>query len=306
MKPMTPIAPSDMLLFAAVVREGGFTRAARVLGLTKQTVSMRIARLEQALGVRLLERTTRRVRVTESGAAYAQRCAAIALEVEQANDEVQRRQAEPVGLLRVSAPMLYGRRFLAPVIARFLGRYPGLRLELALADRRVDLIEEGIDLAIRIGALDDSSLTARKLDEGHIYYLASPRYLKTHGMPKASELRSLRCIAVRPHETWQVGAVRARIEPVLVANDLEVACAAAVGGVGLARLPSLVCAREVRAGRLVVLFAGEAPQPRPVYAVYPSRQHLPTKVRAFIDCLGELVKPMRPLPLTHPRARSRG
>ena len=296
------IAPSDMLLFAAVVREGGFTRAARALGLTKQTVSARIAKLEEGLGVRLLERTTRQVRVTDGGAGYAERCAAIALDIEQANDEVQQRQAEPVGLLRVSAPVLYGRRFLAPVLSRYLGRYPRVQVEIALSDRRVDLIEEGIDLAVRIGALDDSSLTMRKLDEGHVYYLASPRFLKTYGVPTPSALRSLRCIGARPHETWQVGTVSAKIEPVLVVNDLEVACAAAVDGVGLARLPSLVCGQEVRAGRLVVLFPGEAPQSRPVYAVYPSRRQLPTKVRAFIDCLSELVEPMKPL--EPPRKRS--
>ena len=147
-----------MLLFAAVVREGSFTRAARQLGITKQTASERVKHLAERLGVRLLERTTRHLRLTDPGAAYYARCAAIAAQIDEANSEAQQRQAEPVGLLRVSAPVLYGRRFLAPVVADYLGRYPRVRVELTLADRRMNLIEEGLDLAIRIGPLDDSSL----------------------------------------------------------------------------------------------------------------------------------------------------
>lgn len=289
------ISPADMLLFAAIVREGSFTRAARQLGITKQTASERIGKLEERLGVRLLERTTRRLRVTDAGATYYERCAAIAAQIDEANGEVQRRQAEPVGLLRVSAPVLYGRRFLAPVVADFLARYPKARVEVVLADRRVDLIEEGFDLAIRIGALDDSSLTARKLGEGHVYYVASPGFLSKHGMPSARELRATRCIGLRPFETWEVLGVQNKIEPVLVVNDLEVACEAAIVGVGIARLPAIVCRDAVGDGRLRVLFGPEPAMLRAVYAVYPSRQHLPVKIRVFLDGLAALVEPMLPL-----------
>jgi DNA-binding transcriptional LysR family regulator len=289
------IQPADMLLFAAVVREGGFTRAARGLGLTKQTVSERIAKLEERLGVRLLERTTRRLRTTDAGATYYERCAVIAAQIEEANAEVQRRQAEPVGLLRVSAPVLYGRQFLAPIVADYMGRYPRVRVEVVLSDRRVNLVEEGFDLAIRVGELDDSSLTARRLGEGYLYCVASPGYLLKHGTPTARTLREARCIGTRPFETWEVGGVQTKIEPVLVVNDLEVACDAAIAGLGITRVPALVCREAVRARRLRVLFGGEQAVVRPVYAVYPSRRHLPAKVRMFLDALAARGAPMQPL-----------
>lgn len=289
------VPPADMLLFAAVVREGSFTRAARQLGVTKQTVSERVARLEERLGARLLERTTRHLRLTDAGAGYYERCAAIAALIDEANDEVQRRQAEPTGLLRVSAPLLYGRRFLAPVVADYLRRYPRARVELVLADRRVNLIEEGFDLAIRIGPLDDSTLAARKLGEGHVYCVASPGFLARAGTPAPGDLRAARCIGVRSSETWQVGGAQAKITPVLVAGDLEVACEAAIAGVGIARLPALVCREAVMDGRLRVLFGPESALRRAVHVVYPSRQHLPAKVRVFVDALAALVEPMRPL-----------
>lgn len=291
------LSPADMILFAAVVREGSFTRAARQFGVTKQTTSERIGKLEERLGVRLLERTTRQLRVTDAGAAYYERCASIAAQIEEANAEVQRRQTEPVGLLRVSAPMLYGRRYLAPVVADYLGRYPRARVEIVLADRRVHLIEEGLDLAIRIGALDDSSLAARKLGEGHVYYVASPGLLARHDVRDADDLRAARCVGIRPVETWELRGARLKIEPVLVVNDLEVACEAAIAGVGVAQVPAIVCRAAVADGRLRVLFGPEPAMRRSVYAAYPSRRYLAAKVRVFLDALATLVEPMLPLDL---------
>lgn len=299
------IPPADMLLFAAVVREGGFTRAAKQLGITKQTVSERIARLEERLGARLLERTTRKLRVTDTGAAYYERCAAIAQQIDAANDEVQARRSEPMGRLRVSAPVLYGRRFLAPVVACYMQRHPKASVEIVLADRRIDLVAEGLDLAIRIGRLDDSSLTARKLGEGHVYYVASPEHLAAHGLPTVHALRTARCIGTRAHETWEVEGVHAKVEPILVVNDLEIACDAAVAGIGIARLPGLVCREPVLDGRLRVLFPAASGAVQPVYAVYPSRRYLPATVRAFLEALDTLVDPMRPIEAPLPAARAR-
>lgn len=293
------ISPADMVLFAAVVREGSFTRAARQLGITKQTTSERISKLEEQLGVRLLERTTRRLRMTESGAAYYDRCAAIAAQIDEANDEVQQQQAEPVGLLRVSSPMLYGRRYLAPVVADFLSRYPKASVELVLADRRVNLIEEGLDLAIRIGSFDDSSLVARKLGEGPVYFVASPGFLARHGTPSARELRSARCIGFSAFETWEAENVKSRIDPVLTVNDLEVACEAAIAGVGIARVPALLCREAVRDGRLKILFGPRPATLRTIHAVYPSRLNLPAKVRLFVDALAKLAEPVLPLSPLH-------
>ncbi|MFO0734476.1 MAG: LysR family transcriptional regulator [Labilithrix sp.] len=289
------ISPADMVLFATVVREGSFTRAASRLGITKQTVSERVARLEAEASVRLLERTTRKLRPTDAGAAYAERCALISAQIEEANAELSRRHSEPVGLLRVSTPVLYGRRFLSPVIGAYLGRFPDVRVEVVLADRRVDLVEEGFDLAIRVGALGDSSLAAKRLGEGHVYYVASPRFLARHGRP--AQLRATRCVGTRRHETWEVGGISSRVEPVLVVNDLEVACEAAIAGVGVARLPSLVCGDAVRDGRLELVFGAAPAMLSPVYAVFPSRMYLPAKVRLFVEALEENVEPMRPIAL---------
>lgn len=300
------VSPADMILFAAVVREGSFTRAAKKLGITKQSASERVGKLEGQLGVRLLERTTRTLRVTDAGATYSERCVAIAAQVEEANAEVQRRQAEPVGLLRVSAPALYGRRFLAPVVADFLRRFPKTRVEVVLTDRRVNLVEEGIELAIRIGALDDSALAARKLGEGHVYFVASPAYLAKHPIVTSADLRAARCVGTRATETWHVSGGQLRVEPVLVVNDLEVACEAAAAGVGVAQVPAIVCRAAVADGRLRVLFGPEPALHAVVHAVFPRRRYLPAKVRLFLDALGALVEPMQPLDVQTKRGRRRG
>lgn len=287
---------SDMLLFAAVVREGSFTRAARALGITKQTASERVAKLEDRLGARLIERTTRRLRVTDAGGLYDERCRSIVAQVEEAEREVRQRQAEPVGLLRVSAPVLYGRRYLAPVVADYLRRYPRSSVELLLADRRVRLVEEGFDLAIRIGWLEDSALAARKLGEGHVYYVASRAFIKAFGRPTPQTLRTARCIATRAQESWRFEGVDVRIDPVLIVNDLEVACEAAMAGVGIARLPSLVCSRPVAERKLSVL-CGDEPSERPgVYALFPQHRHPSAKLQVFLASLTKLVQPMSPIP----------
>ncbi|WP_342373750.1 LysR family transcriptional regulator [Myxococcus stipitatus] len=298
------VAPSDMLLFVTVVREESFTQAAQRLGITKQSVSERIRHLEEQLGVRLLERTTRRLRVTGAGATYYERCAAIAEQIDAANSEVQQRQVEPTGLLRVSSPVLYGRRYLTSVISTYLTRHPKVRVELVLADRRVDLIEEGLDVAIHIGPLDDSSLVARKLGESAVHYVASPRFLAKHGTPDARELRGARCIGFSAFETWEVQGVKSRIDPVLTVNDLELACEAATEGVGIARVPTILCQEAVRDGRLKILFGPKPAMMRAIHVVYPSRVNLPPKVRHFVDALAVLVEPLPP-PLRVPRRRRR-
>lgn len=300
------ISPADMVLFAAVVREGSFTRAARRMGITKQTVSERIAKLEAESRVRLLERTTRSLRPTDAGEAYAQRCALIAAQIDEANAELSRRHSEPVGVLRVSTPVLYGRRFLAPVVADYLRRFPEVRIEVLLADRRVNLIEEGFDLAIRVGDLEDSSLSVKKLGDGYVHYVASPHFIARHGAPKPTALGGARCVGLSRHETWEIAGSQSKVEPVLVVNDLEMACDAAIAGVGVARLPSIVCRDAVHDGRLRVLFGTAQAQVRPVYAVYPSRAYLPVKVRVFVEALATMVEPMLPIDMDRRRARKRG
>ncbi|WP_404364571.1 LysR family transcriptional regulator [Corallococcus coralloides] len=293
------IPPADMLLFATVVREESFTRAALKLGITKQTVSERIRQLEERLGVRLLERTTRRLRVTGAGVTYSERCAAIAALIDEANSEVQQGKADPTGLIRVSSPVLYGRRFLTPVISKYLDRYPQAQVELVLADRRPHLIEEGLDVAIHIGPLLDSSLVARKLGESSVHFVASPRYLSRYGMPDARNLRSARCIGFSAFETWMAEGVKTRIDPVLTVNDLELACEAAIAGVGIALVPDILCRDALRDGWLKVLFGPKPAMLRSIHVVYPSRTNLPPKVRLFVDAVATLAAP------TPPKARGR-
>jgi len=294
-----------MVLFAAVVREGSFTRGARQLGITKQTASERIRNLEESLGVRLLERTTRSLRLTDSGATYHERCAAIAAQIQEANDEVQRRQAEPIGLLRISAPVLYGRLFLAPVVAEFLGRHPKARVDMVLTDHRLHLIQEGIDLAIRIGKMEDSSLTAKKLGEGYIYYVASPQLLSRYRTQRQT-LGALPSIGFEARETWRAAGAQWKVAPVLIVNDIETAYEAALAGVGVARLPAVLCRRAVEKGELRVIFGPDPAASRGVYVVYPSRRHLPSKCRLFLQALTALVEPMRALKPSHGFAPKHG
>lgn len=286
------VRPDDMLVFAAVVRTGAFTRAALELGMTKQGVSDRIGRLERALQVRLLERTTRRLRTTEAGSAYYERCQAIATAVAEANDLARQRQAEPIGRLRVASPTLYGRRFLAPVVADYLARYPRMHVAITLTNRPVDLIADGFDLAIQVGRLKDSSYTARPLGNGHLYFVASPGYLRAHGTPTLAELADARCLGLESLERWRIGEQLVEVKPVVAMNDLESLCDLATAGVGIARLPGLVCQEAIRDGRLVRLFPKARVSVRQVSALYPSRAFLPVKVERFIEAL---VTPMAPL-----------
>ncbi|MBU8899719.1 LysR family transcriptional regulator [Corallococcus sp. H22C18031201] len=296
------ISPADMMLFVTVVRAESFTRAASQLGITKQTVSERIGNLEKRLGVRLLERTTRRLRPTGAGVTYYERCSAIAAQIEEANSEIQQRQDEPSGLLRIASPSLYGRRFLTPVIASYLVRHPQARVELVLANRRIHLIEEGLDLAIHIGPLDDSSLVAKKLAEIPFHFVASPRYLSKYGSPSPKDLGAARCIGIGAFETWEVAGVKTRIDPVLTLNDLELACEAALAGVGIARVPVPLIREAVQDGRLKVLFGPKPAMMRAIHAIYPSRTNLPAKVRVFLDALTALTEPEPPL-VPNPRRK---
>jgi DNA-binding transcriptional LysR family regulator len=277
------IPAEDMLLFARVVSEGSFTKAALSLGIAKQSVSHRISKLEEALGVRLLERTTRSLRTTNTGAAYYERCLSISTQVEEANREARDRQAEPHGTLRVSAPYLFGRRFLAPIITKYLKRYPSVSVEIALGDGRVNLVQQGFDLAIRTGQLEDSTLSARALGRVRLSPCASPSFLEKHPVHTFAKLDEAWCIG-RPGETWDVGGVRRKIEARLVLNDLELAAEAARAGLGIARLPSLLTTTHLRNGSLVELWPEHA-QYTSVHAIFPSRQFLSAKVRVFLDLL---------------------
>ncbi len=276
-----------MVLFAQVVREGSFTAAARRQGVSKQAVSDRIARLERLLGVRLLERTTRSLRLTEPGVRYHERCASIAAEIATANAEVLGHSSEPLGRLRVSVPVVFGRRFVLPVVVELAKRHPKLTLEIVLADRRVNLVEEAFDVAIRVGALDDSNFVVRKLGYGRVHYVASPGFIRAHGAITAERLASVPALGMQPRETWKVQGHTFRVQPHLVINDLELLTEAACAGLGVARVPSFVHARAVTEKRLRLLCGGEPAMQQPIHAVFPSRVHLAPKVKVFVDAIAE-------------------
>ncbi len=292
---------NEMAVFESVVRAGSFTAAARALGVSKSSVSAQIARLERRLGARLLHRTTRHVGLTDIGAAYHQRCARIVTEAEEADHVAADLRLVPYGTLRVTAPYLFGDAFLSPVVSDYLARYPDVDVDLMLAERLVDLIEEGFDLAIRIGPLEDSTLTVRGLGAAQMIYCASPAYLDARGSPSTPEaLGDHECIVVgnTARTRWPFAAPRGPpsvpIRGRLTVNSLIMGRDAARAGRGIAYLPAFLCATELERGALRGVLSEWLPEPYPIAAVYPSHRHLSAKVRSFLDLLIGRTSPTPP------------
>ncbi|MCA9543233.1 MAG: LysR family transcriptional regulator [Myxococcales bacterium] len=287
----------ELETFIQVVDEGSFSAAARNLGVSKSHVSKTISKLEERLGARLLNRTTRKLNLTDVGHAFLERGRAIMAELDEAERAVTALQTEPRGLLRVSAPLSFGLRHLIPVVSDFMVHHPELRVELALDDRRVDLMDEGFDLAVRIAAqLDDSSFIAKRLGRAQPYLLASPAYLAAHGTPKhpqdLAEHRCLRYAYLRSGPTWVLTDDQGRREAVRADGPLEVNSGdailqAAEAGLGVGLLPDFICCDAVRAGRLVRLLPGWSLSEAGVWALYPHNRHLSAKVRLFIEHMVE-------------------
>ncbi len=284
--------------FQKVVETGSFTAAASALEVTKSAVSKHVARLEDNLGARLLDRTTRRLRPTEVGEAFYLRCARILADIEEAEGAVASLQTQPKGTLRVNAPVSFGVRHLGALLPGFLSRHPDLTVELTLNDRVVDLIDEGFDMAIRIADLADSTLIARRLAPARRVVCASPAYWKRHGKPTTpTELADHECLiySYLPYgREWFFGSgARRHAVPIrgrLVANNGDMLNAAAVAGLGAVLSPTFIVGDDVRAGRLeTALEDWEAP-PLSIHAVYPHNRHLSAKIRVFVDylieCLG--------------------
>jgi DNA-binding transcriptional LysR family regulator len=289
----------DMLLFTEVVDAGGLTAAAGRLGLRKSTVSRRLAALEERLGVRLLERTTRRLRLTEAGRDYHGKCARLVAEAREVNRSLAEARGAPRGTLKVAAPALLG-ELLTPALAAFLRRHPLVRVEVALAPAHVDPLAGDHDLALVAGPLADSSLVARKLGRVHTGYFASPSYLARAGTPLSpEELAGHECVLLAEPGTDEVwfftGPSGPRTVPArgrLQVPSVHAGLAAVREGLGIARLPSTLVAADVRAGALVPVLAPFTPSGVSVVAVYPSGRHLPPKVRAFLDALATHAGPL--------------
>lgn len=287
-------ALEDMQLFATTVEAGSFTAAAERLGLSKQFVSRRLAALEARLGVRLLNRTTRRLSVTELGREYHARACTILDAVAETEDMIGSGSRQPRGTLRLAAPMSFGTLHLSPLLPRFLARYPDLRLEIDLNDRTVDLIGEGYDMAIRIGALPDSALVACRLAGMRLVTCCSPGYLHGRGAPPEPE-------ALSAHDCLPYGHTRAtewlyrrageRIAvPVngrLRVNNGELARDAALAGLGLTQLPTFIVGAALARGELVTVLDDFAPNPGGIFAVYPQHRQAFLAIRALADFLKE-------------------
>lgn len=279
--------------FARVVGSGSFSAAARRLNISKSAVSAHVQRLEERLGVRLLNRTTRRLSLTEAGAAYYRHCARILIEAEAAEQAASALQREPRGTLRISAPDSFGWMHVAPAVPPFLKRYPDLTIDINLSPAHVNLVDEGLDLAIRIGILEDSALVVRRLAPSRIVLCAAPAYLDEHGTPRMpADLAGHNCLCadlLTWGDEWRLagkgGEVRVTVGGSFRSNNAEMLRVAALDGVGIAALPTWVVAGELRSGMLRrVLTAWEAPVST-IYAVYPGNRLMSMKVRAFVDHL---------------------
>ena len=286
---------SAMQAFVAVAELQGFAPAARKLAVSASAVTRMVAALEERLGVRLLQRTTRSVTLTDAGARYLDRARRILAEIDEAEDSAHAEQARPTGRLTVSAPTLFGRMHVGPLMGEFLAAHPQVTGELLLADRMVNLVDEGIDLALRIGRLEDSSLIVRKTGETRRVLVASPAYLERHGVPSVpQDLGTHRVIQVLPlsptlewtFRTAPHGAgdeVSVSVTTHYVTNSVDAALWHAEQGGGLTLALSYQVVESVKAGRLRVVLAEHEPPPLPIQWVYPTSRLLSAKVRAFID-----------------------
>ncbi len=288
----------EMAVFARVVTEGSFSAAAQALQISPSAVSKQIGRLEERLGSRLLNRTTRRLALTPEGKAYFAWCRRILAEIEAAEAAVLQMNGEPRGLLRINAATSIGRDTVTPLLSELLQRHPELRVELTLTDHVVDLVQEGADVAIRIAALADSSLIARRLRPVERLVVASPDYLARHGAPqRPADLAQHECLIFEGLTDWRfttpTGAVTVRVVGRFETNDASAMRAAAVCHLGVARIASFYIEADLREGRLVPLLPDcRSAEDTAIYALYPAGKHLSPKVRAFIDLLVERIRPV--------------
>ena len=284
-----------MQVFVRVVETGGLSAAGRALGLAPSSVSRRVRELEDMLGVSLLQRTTRKLSLTEAGETYYERSRDIVQAVEEANLAVTEKRAAPSGVLRVTVPASVSRLHIAPAVAAFHAQYRAVTVAMTVTDRVVDMFDEGVDAAIRVGRLDDSSLVARKLGEARRLVCAGPSYLKRAGLPeRPDDLLAHACLTFRNHpgtNLWRFSkgkwATEVRATGPFFADEGQTLVAAACAGLGLILVPEWLVGGEISRGRLVEVLADYAPDPAvtPLYAIYPPGPYTAPKVRAFVDFL---------------------
>src|SRR5262245_28807677 len=282
-----------LAIFVKVSERRSFVRAAADLGVTQSGVSNAIKRLEDQLGVRLLARTTRQVGLTEDGAAFFERCRQVLADLQEAELVLKETRLKPTGRLRIDMPVSYGRIKVVPLLGPFQAQYPELKLALSFADRYVDLVEEGIDVSVRFGALQDSSLMARRLTQTRFRVVGAPSYFAEHGRPKTpDDLAGHNCLAFTVRDSrlardWRFA--RDGVETTLAPqgnmsfSDGAALCDAAGAGYGLAQIHDYYIDNAVSTGKLELVLEKFRPQIDPIWLVYPQTRHLSPKVRAFID-----------------------
>lgn len=291
---------SAMQVFVKVVELGSFARAAERMGLSTSACSRQVADLEAHLDTRLLNRTTRKLSLTEAGRTFHERCVQLVADVEEAELSARAGRDRPRGTLRVTCAVNFGLRHISPLLGAFLQRHPDVRIDLSLSDRMVDIVEEGFDLAIRIGESRSTSVIARRLGETQLLVCASPAYLKRHGTPTTpAQLAEHNCMLyeyLNPRNEWRFtgrdgSEHRVRVTGSMQANNGDVLADAAAQGLGVCCEPDFIVADHLASGRLQrILPEHEAPATA-IYAVFPSRRHLSAKVRAFVDALAAAFAP---------------
>jgi LysR family transcriptional regulator, regulator for bpeEF and oprC len=287
-----------MQLFVRVVETGGMSRAADSLGIPKATATTLIQQLEAALGVKLLNRTTRTVSVTTDGAAYYPRCVSILADVQDTEESLAQRRSTPSGRLRVDAPTLMTRLVVVPALPEFFKRYPDIDLQLSSGEQRADLIEEGIDCAVWSGELEDSTLVARRVGQLYFATCAAPAYLAEKGLPHHPyDLIAHRCInhfarhaGKVPEWTFAKDGARLSIplRGFIALDDENSYVAAAEAGLGIAQIPAFVLKDALERGSLELVLGDWFAEPMPLSVVYPQNRHLSNKVRVFVDWIAEL------------------
>jgi LysR family transcriptional regulator, regulator for bpeEF and oprC len=287
-----------MQVFVRIVETGALTRAADSLRMPKATVTTLIQQLEAELGVKLLNRTTRSVRVTTDGASYYPRCVAILGQIQETEDSLGHRHAAPGGPLRVDVPTLMARLVIVPALPAFLARYPNIQLQLACSERRADLIEEGVDCAVWSGELEDSTLIARRIGQLYFGTCAAPAYIAAHGQPRhPDELHAHRCIghfSPRAGKTldWVFAkngvSIQVSARGSIALDDQNSYVAAAEAGLGVAQIPAFVLKEAMERGTLEIVLGDWVPEPTPLHVVYPENRHLSGKIRVFVDWIAEL------------------
>jgi DNA-binding transcriptional LysR family regulator len=289
---------TDVAVFVRVVEHGSFTQAAEHLGISRSVISKYVSRLEDRLGVRLLNRTTRRLSLTEAGRILYERSRRSLLDIEDAEAEVSQLQQTPRGILRINSPMSFGILHIAPLLSEFRAQYPDIAIDMNLDDRKIDIVDEGYDVSVRISDMPDSSLVAKRLASCHHAIVASPEYLDTHGTPRTpDDLLDHNVLSFSYQSSvndWHFLSPANENVSVAVNSSVQINNSLAIreallGSLGIARIPTFVVGRDLQLGKLRSVLSDYKILEVSIYLVYPQRRHLSPKVRAFVDFMSSRI-----------------